>query len=59
MEPFSNFHEFFLMVEFTLSRSLFLSHDGILQEMQLGEDSFHAYYKEYLHRIRLVKNLAS
>jgi hypothetical protein len=25
----------------------------------LGEDSFHIYHKEYLHRIRLVKNLAS
>jgi hypothetical protein len=24
----------------------------------LGEDSFHIYHKEYLHRIRLVKNLA-
>jgi hypothetical protein len=25
----------------------------------LGEDSFHIYHKEYLHRNRLVKNLAS
>jgi hypothetical protein len=25
----------------------------------VGEDSFHIYHKEYLHRIRLVKNLAS
>jgi hypothetical protein len=25
----------------------------------LGEDSFHIYHKEYLHRICLVKNLAS
>jgi hypothetical protein len=25
----------------------------------LGEDSFHIYHKEYLHRIHLVKNLAS
>jgi hypothetical protein len=25
----------------------------------VGEDSFHIYHKVYLHRIRLVKNLAS
>jgi hypothetical protein len=25
----------------------------------LGENSFHIYHTEYLHRIRLVKNLAS
>jgi hypothetical protein len=25
----------------------------------VGEDSFHIYHKEYLHRIRLIKNLAS
>jgi hypothetical protein len=49
-------------MESRLSRSLsqtFLSHDGISQETHLGEGSFHVYYKEYLHRIRLVKNLAS
>jgi hypothetical protein len=40
------FHEFFIhMMESRLS--------------QFGEDSFHIYHKEYLHRIRLVKNLAS
>jgi hypothetical protein len=38
---------------------LFLSHDGILKMHDLGEDSFHIYHKEYLHRICLVKNLAS
>jgi hypothetical protein len=26
---------------------------------ELGEDSLHIYRKEYLHMIRLVKNLAS
>jgi hypothetical protein len=36
-----------------------LSHDRILKMHYLGEDSFHIYHKEYLHRIRLVKNLAS
>jgi hypothetical protein len=38
---------------------IFLSH-GVIHEMHdLGGDSFHIYHKEYLHRIRLVKNLAS
>jgi hypothetical protein len=41
------FHDFFHMAE-----SLKKMHD-------VGEDSFHIYHKEYLHRIRLVKNLAS
>jgi hypothetical protein len=57
------FHEFFFhTMEFWLSQSLsriFLSHDGIHKTHDLGEDSFHIYHKEYLHRIRLVKNLAS
>jgi hypothetical protein len=26
---------------------------------ELGEESFHIYYKEYLHSTSLVKNLAS
>jgi hypothetical protein len=39
---------------------IFLSHDGILKkDARCGEESFHIYHKEYLHRIRLVKNLAS
>jgi hypothetical protein len=38
---------------------IFLSHDGIHKMHDLGEDSFHIYHKEYLHRILLVKNLAS
>jgi hypothetical protein len=38
---------------------IFLSHDGIQKMHDLGEDSFHIYHKEYLHRICLVKNLAS
>jgi hypothetical protein len=51
-------HElFFFMMEFWLSRSL--SHDKIHKMHKLGEDSFHIYHKEYLHRTRLVKNLAS
>jgi hypothetical protein len=54
----SLFHElFFFTMEFWLSESLF--HDGILQIRNFEEDSFHIYHKEYLHRIRLVKNLAS
>jgi hypothetical protein len=41
------FHEFFFS-------------DGVIHKMHnLGNDSFHIYHKEYLHRIRLVKNLAS
>jgi hypothetical protein len=39
------------------SRILF--HNGIHKTHNLGEDSFHIYYKEYLHRIHLVKNLTS
>jgi hypothetical protein len=35
-----------------------LSHNGIHKMHDLGEDSFHIYHKEYLHRIHLVKNLA-
>jgi hypothetical protein len=53
----------FFTMEFWLSRSLShelsFFHDGILEIRNLGEDSFHIYHKEYLHRIRLVKNLAS
>jgi hypothetical protein len=43
-EPFHDF--FFHMVEF-------------LKKHDVGEDSFHIYHKEYLHRIRIIKNLAS
>jgi hypothetical protein len=58
------FHEFFFhMMEFWLSRNLsrifFLSHDGTHKTHDLGEDSFHIYHKEYLHRTHLVKNLSS
>jgi hypothetical protein len=38
---------------------IFLSHGGIHKMHDLGEDSFHIYHKEYLHRTRIVKNLAS
>jgi hypothetical protein len=38
---------------------IFLSQGGIHKMHDLGEGSFHIYHKEYLHRIRLVKNLAS
>jgi hypothetical protein len=52
------FHEFFFhTMESRLSGSP--SHDGIHKLHNLGEDSFRIYHKEYLHRIRLVKNLAS
>jgi hypothetical protein len=66
-EPFSRTFSFFTM-EFWLSQSLshelfFFFHDGAFELRDLGEDSFHIYiylyHKEYLHRIRLVKNLAS
>jgi hypothetical protein len=36
------------------SSRLFLSHGGIHKMHDLGENSFHIYHKEYLHRIRLV-----
>jgi hypothetical protein len=35
------------------------SHDKIHKMHELWGVSFHIYYKEYLHRIRLIKNLAS
>jgi hypothetical protein len=60
MKPFHEF--FFHTVGYRLSRSLFtnfLSHGGIHKMHNLGEDSFHIYHKEYLHRICLIKNLAS
>jgi hypothetical protein len=38
---------------------IFLSHDGMHKMHDLGGDSFHIYHKEYLHRIHLVKKLAS
>jgi hypothetical protein len=41
-----------------LSR-IFLSHCVVHKMHELGEDSFYIYHKEYLHRTRLVKNLAS
>jgi hypothetical protein len=69
------FHElFFFTMESRLSRSLFtnfsfsrwnlgyqgdFSHDEIYKMHKLGVESFHIYHKEYLHRTRLGKNLAS
>jgi hypothetical protein len=51
------FHElFFFTMEFWLSRSV--SHNIIHKMQELGEDTLHIYRKEYLHMIRLVKNLA-
>jgi hypothetical protein len=41
-----------------LSR-IFLSHCVVHKMHELVEDSFYIYHKEYLHRTRLVKNLAS
>jgi hypothetical protein len=63
MKPFSRtffFHDGILAITKPFSRTFFF-HDGILKIRDLGEDSFHIYiyHKEYLHRIRLVKNLAS
>jgi hypothetical protein len=72
-EAFHTNFSFFCTMESRLSRSLFTnfsftmesrlsrspSHDGIHKMHDLGEDSFHIYHKEYLHRIRLIKNLAS
>jgi hypothetical protein len=62
-KPFSRtfffFHDGILTITKPFSRTFFFFHDGILAIRNLGEDSFHIYYKEYLHRIRLVKNLAS
>jgi hypothetical protein len=62
-KPFSRTFSFFTM-EFWLSRSLF--HELFLfsrwnsRDTQFGERLFsYIYHKEYLHRIRLVKNLAS
>jgi hypothetical protein len=51
------FMNFSFTIKFRLSRSL--SHDAIHKMHDLGEDSFHIYHKEYLHKICLVKNLAS
>jgi hypothetical protein len=75
MEPFANFSFTRLDFRLSRSLSqTFLSHDWILaitepfanfshggthKAHDLGEYSFHIYYKEYLHRIRLVKNLAT
>jgi hypothetical protein len=66
----SGYHEAFLMNFFffhdgipairkPFSRTFSFFHDGTPEIRNLGEDSFHIYHKEYLHRTRLVKNLAS
>jgi hypothetical protein len=47
----SGYHEAFSRIS--------LSRDGIHKMYDLGEDTFHIYHKEYLHRICVVKNLAS
>jgi hypothetical protein len=52
-------HEFFLFSRWNSGYQETSSHDRIHKMHDLGEDSFHIYHKEYLHRIRLVKNLAS
>jgi hypothetical protein len=56
-------HEFFFhTMESWLSRSLLMNFSFTrwnAQNARLGGDSFHIYHKEYLHRIHLVKNLAS
>jgi hypothetical protein len=49
----SGYHEAFLT-------NFFFFHDGILRHAIWGKTLFiYIYHKEYLHRIRLVKNLAS
>jgi hypothetical protein len=57
------FHEFFFhTMESWLSQSLFTNFSirwWNPQNARFGGDSFHIYHKEYLHRIRLIKNLAS
>jgi hypothetical protein len=59
-EPFANFsfsqwnfgyHGAFLYL------SRILSHGGIHKTPDLGEDSFHIYHKEYLHRSTSLKTL--
>jgi hypothetical protein len=52
------FHEFFLS-QWNLGYHGAFSHDEIHKMRELGEDSFYIYHKEYLHKTRLVKNLAS
>jgi hypothetical protein len=61
-EAFLTSFSFFTMelwLSGSLSHEFFFFHDGILEMCNLGENYFHIYHKEYLHRIRLVKNLAS
>jgi hypothetical protein len=70
-EPLTNFSfsQWNLVFHGTFSRTFFsrwnlgyqgdLSHDKVHRMHRLGEDSFHIYHKEYLHRTCLVKNLAS
>jgi hypothetical protein len=58
----SPFHEFFFhnrISAITKPFSRIFFHNRIDKMHDLGEDSFHIYHKEYLHRICLVKNLAS
>jgi hypothetical protein len=52
------FHDGILAVKEPFTR-IFLFSRWNSQNMRFGGDSFHIYHKEYLHRIRLVKNLAS
>jgi hypothetical protein len=57
-EPFTNF--FFTQWNFGYHGAFHkFSHGRTHKAHDLGEDSFHIYYNEYLHRILLVKNLAS
>jgi hypothetical protein len=52
------FHDGILAIKESFTRT-FLFHDGIHKIRDLEEDSYHICHKEYLHRIHLVKNLAS
>jgi hypothetical protein len=58
MEPVKNFLSHNGIVATSEPFTIF-SHDGAHGTHDLGEDSFHIYDKEYLHRIYHGKNLAS
>jgi hypothetical protein len=51
------FHDGTLAITEPFHKLLFFTME-LRKTHNLGEDSFHIYHKEYLHRIRLVKKLA-
>jgi hypothetical protein len=59
-QTFFFFHDGILAITKPFSRTFFFCHDEILAITIWGKTLFiYIYHKEYLHRIRLVKNLAS